>query len=133
MADFPGRVRRVWNWDYSLHIIPSPFVLFIVLPLFWVLLHHTTVGRSLYAIGATKRRHVSPAEHQPDEDAAFIASGVISALAGIVFTFGFPVREPITGRGSSRAPSRLYFGRRYGSRGKGTVTELCSLLLIGIY
>src|ERR1700674_3670147 len=35
--------------------IPIPFVLFIVLAvIFWMLLHHTTVGRSIYAIGGNQ-------------------------------------------------------------------------------
>ena len=55
VADFPPEYAEFGIGVIPYTFIPMPFVLFIVLALiFWVLLHHTTVGRSLYAIGGNQ-------------------------------------------------------------------------------
>src|ERR1700752_2219620 len=55
VADFPPEYTGFGIGVIPYTFIPMPFVLFIVLALiFWVGLHHTTVGRSLYAIGGNQ-------------------------------------------------------------------------------
>src|SRR5271166_1187179 len=57
VADFPPEYIAFGIGVVPYTFVPAPFALFIILALvFWVVLHHTTLGRSLYAIGGTKRR-----------------------------------------------------------------------------
>ena len=57
----------------------------------------------------------------------FMASGVISALAGIVFTFRFSSARADNGTGSSERDRGGVLGGVTVQGGKGTVTGVCSL------
>jgi rhamnose transport system permease protein len=132
VADFPPEYAEFGIGTIPYTFVPSPFVLFIVLALiFWVLLHHTTVGRSLYAIGGNQTAaRFSGVNINRMKMLLFIASGVISALAGIVFTFRFSSNG--TGFELS-AIAAVFLGGVTVQGGKGTVTGVVlSLLLIGI-
>ncbi len=55
VADFPPEYPAFGIEVVPHTFIPAPFSLFIVLAAaFWVVLHHTTVGRRLYAIGGNQ-------------------------------------------------------------------------------
>ena len=101
IADFPPEYTAFGIGNIPYTFIPSPFVLFIVLALiFWVLLHHTTIGRSLYAIGGNQMAaRFSGVNISRLKMLLFIASGTISALAGIIFTFRFSSARADNGAG----------------------------------
>src|SRR5271166_5986373 len=136
IADFPPEYTGFGIGNVPYTFIPSPFVLFIVLALiFWVLLHHTTVGRSIYAIGGNQTAaRFSGVNISRLKMLLFIASGVISALAGIVFTFRFSSSRADNGTGFElSAIAAVFLGGVTVQGGKGTVTGVVlSLLLIGI-
>jgi len=128
IADFPPEYTGFGIGVIPQTFIPMPFVLFIVLALiFWVGLHHTTVGRSLYAVGGNQTAaRFSGVNISRLKMLLFIASGVISALAGIVFTFRFSSSRADNGTGFELSAIAV-------QGGKGTVTGVVlSLLLIGV-
>src|SRR5271166_6021808 len=136
VADFPPEYAEFGIGNIGNTFIPSPFVLFIVLALiFWVLLHHTTIGRSIYAIGGNQTAaRFSGVNIGRLKMLLFVASGVISALAGIVFTFRFSSSRADNGTGFElSAIAAVFLGGVTVQGGKGTVTGVVlSLLLIGI-
>jgi rhamnose transport system permease protein len=71
--------------------IPNPTVLFAVLAvIFGVTLHRTSIGRSIFAIGANEEAaRFAGLRVKRIKFWLFVVSGVVSALAGIVFTFRF--------------------------------------------
>ena len=136
VADFPPEYAEFGIGNIGNTFIPSPFVLFIVLALiFWVLLHHTTIGRSIYAIGGNQTAaRFSGVNIGRLKMLLFVASGVISALAGIVFTFRFSSSRADNGTGFElSAIAAVFLGGVTVGGGKGTVTGVVlSLLFIGI-
>jgi rhamnose transport system permease protein len=136
IADFPPEYTAFGIGIVPNTFIPSPFVLFIVLALiFWVLLHHTTLGRSIYAIGGnpTTARFSGINLHR-FKLLLYVTSGVISALAGIVYTFRFSSSRADNGTGFElSAIAAVFLGGVTVQGGKGTITGVVlSLLLIGI-
>ncbi|MBV8376287.1 MAG: ABC transporter permease [Verrucomicrobia bacterium] len=136
VADYPPEYAEFGLGVVPYTFIPLPFVLFIILALiFWVLLHHTTVGRNIYAIGGNQMAaRFSGVNISRLKMLLFIASGVISALAGIVFTFRFSSSRADNGTGFElSAIAAVFLGGVTVQGGKGTVTGVVlSLLLIGI-
>ena len=136
VADFPPEYAEFGIGNVPYTFIPSPFVLFIVLAvIFWVLLHHTTVGRSIYAIGGNQTAaRFSGVNITRLKMLLFVASGLISALAGIVFSFRFSSSRADNGTGFElSAIAAVFLGGVTVQGGKGTVTGVVlSLLLIGI-
>ena len=136
VADFPPEYAEFGIGVIPYTFIPMPFVLFIVLALiFWILLHHTTVGRSLYAIGGNQTAaRFSGVNISRLKMLLFIVSGMISALAGIVFTFRFSSSRADNGTGFElSAIAAVFLGGILVQGGKGTVTGVAlALLLIGI-
>ena len=81
--------------------LPVPTLLFLIaLPIVWFYLSHTVSGRAVYAIGVNPeavrlaginvRRHVT---------AAYIASGFLAALAGVLLASRVGVAQPSVGVG----------------------------------
>jgi len=72
-------------------LIPWPFVVFAVLAvIFIVVLHFSRYGREIYAIGNNKEAALfSAVQVNRIKLVLFIVSGVLSALAGIIFTARF--------------------------------------------
>jgi rhamnose transport system permease protein len=136
VADFPPEYAEFGIGVVPHTFIPTPFVLFIVLALiFWILLHHTTVGRSIYAIGGNQTAaRFSGINLNRLKLLLYVASGVISALAGIVYTFRFSSSRADNGMGFElSAIAAVFLGGVTVQGGKGTVTGVVlSLLLIGI-
>jgi rhamnose transport system permease protein len=136
IADFPPEYTAFGIGIVPNTFIPSPFVLFIVLALiFWVLLHHTTLGRSIYAIGGNPTTaRFSGINLNRFKLLLYVTSGVISALAGIVYTFRFSSSRADNGTGFElSAIAAVFLGGVTVQGGKGTITGVVlSLLLIGI-
>jgi len=136
VADFPTEYTGFGIGVIPNTFIPLPFVLFIVLAvIFWVVLHHTTIGRSLYAVGGNQTAaRFSGVNISRLKMLLFILSGVISALAGIVFTFRFSSSRADNGTGFElSAIAAVFLGGVTVQGGKGTVTGVVlSLLLIGV-
>jgi len=136
IADFPPEYAEFGIGVVPNTFIPRPFVLFIVLTLiFWILLHHTTVGRSIYAIGGNPTAaRFSGINLNRLKLLLYVASGLISALAGIVYTFRFSSSRADNGTGFElSAIAAVFLGGVTVQGGKGTVTGVVlSLLLIGI-
>jgi rhamnose transport system permease protein len=134
VADFPPEYIAFGIGVVPYTFIPAPFALFIILAvLFWV--HHTTVGRSLYAIGGNQTAALfSGVNLSRLKMLLFVTSGMISALAGIVFTFRFSSSRADNGTGFElSAIAAVFLGGVTVQGGKGTVTGVVlSLLLIGI-
>jgi rhamnose transport system permease protein len=136
VADFPPEYTAFGIGVIPFTFIPMPFALFIILAVvFWILLHHTTVGRRLYAIGGNQTAALfSGVDLKRLKMLLFIASGAISALAGIVYTFRFSSSRADNGTGFElSAIAAVFLGGVTVQGGKGTVTGVVlSLLLIGI-
>ena len=136
VADFPSEYPAFGIEVVPHTFIPAPFSLFIVLAAaFWVVLHHTTVGRRLYAIGGNQTAALfSGINLGRFKIMLFVISGVISALAGIIFTFRFSSSRADNGTGFElSAIAAVFLGGVTVQGGKGTVTGVVlSLLLIGI-
>ncbi|HEY0792638.1 MAG TPA: ABC transporter permease [Chthoniobacterales bacterium] len=136
VADFPPESAAFGLGVIPFTFIPVPFALFIVLAaIFWVVLHHTTVGRSLYATGGNqKAARFSGVNISRLKMALFVVSGVISALAGIVYTFRFSSSRADNGTGFElSAIAAVFLGGVTVQGGKGTVTGVVlALLLIGV-
>ena len=136
VADFPPGYTAFGISVIPDTFIPAPFALFIILAVvFWVVLHHTTVGRSLFAIGGNQTAALfSGINLSRLKLLLFVTSGVVSALAGIVFTFRFSSSRADNGTGFElSAIAAVFLGGVTVQGGKGTVTGVVlSLLLIGI-
>src|SRR6516164_2696669 len=136
VADFPPEYASFGIGVIPATFIPAPFVLFIILAvIFWVLLHHTTAGRCLYAIGGNQTAALfSGVNISRFKTLLFVASGVISALAGIVYTFRFSSSRADNGTGFElSAIAAVFLGGVTVQGGKGTVTGVVlSLSLIEI-
>lgn len=136
VADFPPEYIAFGIGVVPFTFIPVPFALFIILAVvFWVVLHHTTLGRSLYAIGGNQTAALfSGINLSRLKMLLFVTSGIISALAGIVFTFRFSSSRADNGTGFElSAIAAVFLGGVTVQGGKGTVTGVVlSLLLIGI-
>src|SRR6516225_4827235 len=136
VADFPTAYTEFGIGVIPYTFIPAPFTLFIILAVFyWVLLHHSTVGRRLYAIGGNETAAVfSGVNLGRLKMWLFIASGAISALAGIVYTFRFSSSRADNGTGFElSAIAAVFLGGVTVQGGKGTVTGVVlSLSLIEI-
>ena len=136
IADFPPEYTGFGIGVIPYTFIPAPFSLFIILAIvFWLLLHHTTIGRRIYAVGGNQTAALfSGVNISRLKVSLFIASGVISALAGIIYTLRFSSSRADNGTGFElSAIAAVILGGVTVQGGKGTITGVVlSLLLIGI-
>ena len=136
VADFPPEYTSFGLGVIPGTFIPEPFALFIILALvFWIILHHTTLGRRLYAIGGNPTAALfSGIDLKRLKILLFVSSGFISALAGIVYTFRFSSSRGDNGTGFElSAIAAVFLGGVTVQGGKGTIAGVVlSLLLIGI-
>ena len=91
VADFP---QKFTTWGFGSVAgtqIPNPMILFAILAvIFGVTLHMTGIGRSIFAMGANEEAaHFSGVRVKRIKFWLFVITGMVSALAGIVFTFRF--------------------------------------------
>lgn len=101
VADFPARYTDLGFGTFAGTDIPNPIVLFAVLAvLFGFVLHRTAIGRSVFAIGANEEAaFFSGLRVKRIKLWLFVVSGLISALAGIVYTFRFSSARADNGAG----------------------------------
>jgi rhamnose transport system permease protein len=81
--------------------LPNPFIVYVVLAIvFGFVLHRTTFGRSLFAIGANEEAaFFSGLRVKRIKLGLFVLSGAISALAGIIFALRFGSARADNGTG----------------------------------
>ncbi|MGF6776853.1 ABC transporter permease [Paraburkholderia sp. GAS334] len=136
VADFPAAYTAFGMDTLWSSFIPLPFVIVIVCAVvFTVLLQATPFGRSLYAIGAN-----STAAAFSGIDVAkirlrlFVTSGVLSALAGIVYTLRFTSARGDNGEGFELSViAAVLFGGVSIFGGRGSMYGvLLSLLIVGV-
>jgi rhamnose transport system permease protein len=101
VADLPAQYT---DWAFGTFAgteIPNPFVVFVVLAVvFGFVLHRTTLGRSLFAIGANEEAaFFSGLRVKRIKLALFVVSGVVSALAGVIFALRFGSARADNGTG----------------------------------
>jgi len=91
VADFPTEYTNLGFGTLPGTEIPLPIVLFVLLALtVGVLLHATPFGRALYAIGSSETAaRFSGLRVERSKLTLFVLSGLMSALAGMVYTFRF--------------------------------------------
>jgi rhamnose transport system permease protein len=113
VTEFPQNYLNLGQGSFAGTQIPNPTILFVVLAvIFGVVLHRTAVGRAIFAIGANdEAARFSGLRVKRIKFWLFVASGLISALAGLVFTFRF---------GSSR-----------GDNGTGLELSVVACVLLG--
>ena len=101
VADFPNSYTNLGFGNFAGTQIPNPIVLFAALALiFGFVLHRTSAGRSVFAIGANEEAaYFSGLRVKRVKLWLFVVSGLISALAGIVFTFRFASARADNGTG----------------------------------
>jgi rhamnose transport system permease protein len=135
VADFPAGYTAFGINNLGSTFIPLPFVFVIVgAVVFTVLLQATAFGRSLYAIGANPTAATfSGIEVAKIRLRLFVLSGVMSALAGVVYTLRFTSARGDNGEGFELSViAAVLFGgvSIFGGRGS-MVGVLLSLLIIG--
>ncbi|MEW9584959.1 ABC transporter permease [Paraburkholderia sp. DGU8] len=136
VADFPPAYTAFGMNTLGASFIPLPFVIVIVGALvFTVLLQSTAFGRSLYAIGANPTAAAfSGIEVARLRLRLFVLSGVMSALAGVVYTLRFTSARGDNGEGFELSViAAVLFGgvSIFGGRGS-MIGVLLSLLIIGV-
>jgi rhamnose transport system permease protein len=101
VADFPEQYTNLGFGSFAGTQIPNPIVLFAVLAaIFAFVLHRTTLGRSIFAIGANQEAaFFSGLRVKRIKLALFVVSGAISALAGIVYALRFGSARADNGTG----------------------------------
>ena len=101
VADLPTQYT---DWAFGTFAgtqIPNPFVVFVVLAVvFGFVLHRTTLGRSLFAIGANQEAaFFSGLRVKRIKLGLFVLSGVVAALAGVIFALRFGSARADNGTG----------------------------------
>ncbi|HEX7937231.1 MAG TPA: ABC transporter permease [Paraburkholderia sp.] len=136
VADFPAAYTAFGMDTLGSTFIPLPFAIVMVgAVLFTVLLQSTAFGRSLYAIGANPTAAAfSGIEVAKIRLRLFVLSGLMSALAGIVYTLRFTSARGDNGEGFELSViAAVLFGgvSIFGGRGS-MIGVLLSLLIIGV-
>ncbi|WP_175709969.1 ABC transporter permease [Burkholderia ambifaria] len=136
IADFPAAYTSFGMNTVGATFIPAPFVIVIVAAvLFTVLLQATAFGRSLYAIGSNHQAAAfSGIDVKKTKLKLFVLSGVMSAIAGIVYTLRFTSARGDNGEGFELAViAAVLFGGVSIFGGRGSLYGvLLSLLIVGV-
>jgi rhamnose transport system permease protein len=135
VTDFP---KPFTDWGFGTFAgtqIPNPFVLFMVLAVvFYIVLHWTGIGRSIFAMGANEEAaRFSGIRVKRIKFWLFVVSGAMSALAGVVFAFQFASARADNGIGlelSVVAVVLLGGVSIFGGRGH-LLGVICAMLLLG--
>lgn len=134
IADFPP---DYCNLGFGvIGFLPIPFLLFLFLvTLTAIAVHATPFGRALFAIGGNEiAARFSGVRTRRIKLILFTLSGLVSALAGIVYTFRFVSSRADNGTGFElSALAAVFLGGVSVAGGKGSVFgTFLSLLLIGV-
>lgn len=136
VADFPASYTAFGMDTLGGSFIPLPFTIVAVgAVLFATVLHATPFGRSLYAIGANaSAARFSGIDVQKIKLRMFVLSGVVSAIAGIIFTLRFTSARGDNGEGFELAViAAVLFGGVSIFGGRGSLYGvLLSLLIVGV-
>ncbi|MFC4454173.1 ABC transporter permease [Deinococcus sonorensis] len=136
IADFPPFYTNLGFGTVPGTAIPIPMALFAVLAVLTaVLLHATAFGRRLYAIGANSMAaRFAGVQVERIKLLLFVMSGLMAALAGIVYTFRFSSARGDNGTGLELgviAAVLLGGVSIFGGRGS-VVGAVAAVFLIGI-
>ncbi|MEV6608908.1 ABC transporter permease [Kutzneria sp. NPDC051319] len=101
VADFPDSYTQFGTTPVPGTWIPYPILLFAVLAVvFGLLLHATTFGRAVFAIGANEEAaRFSGIRVKRIKFILFVLTGAVAALAGIVYTLRFASARADNGTG----------------------------------
>jgi rhamnose transport system permease protein len=101
VADFPESYTQFGTTPVPGTWIPYPILLFAVLAIvFGLLLHATTFGRAVFAIGANEEAaRFSGIRVKRIKFILFVLTGAVAALAGIVYTLRFASARADNGTG----------------------------------
>lgn len=136
VADFPASYTAFGMNTLVGTFIPQPFAIVVVAAvIFGVVLHATPFGRSLYAIGANpSAARFSGIDVGKAKLRLFVLSGVVSAIAGIIFTLRFTSARGDNGEGFELAViAAVLFGGVSIFGGRGSLYGvLLSLLIVGV-
>jgi rhamnose transport system permease protein len=135
VADFPTEFT---DWGFGTFAgtqIPNPTIVFVVLAvIFGVVLHRTGIGRSIFAMGANEEAaRFSGVRVKRIKFWLFVVTGMVSALAGIIYTFRFASARADNGAGlelSVVACVLLGGVSIFGGRGH-LLGVICAVLLLG--
>ncbi len=96
ISNFPSAFTTFGFGSVPGTLIPWPFVVFVILViLFMVVLHQSWLGRQIYAVGNNKEAARFTGIHVANlKLMLFVLSGLLSALAGIIFTARFSSARP---------------------------------------
>jgi rhamnose transport system permease protein len=113
VTEFPSDYLNLGQGSFAGTDIPNPTILFAILAvIFGVALHRTALGRSIFAIGANdEAARFAGLRVKRIRFWLFVVSGVVSALAGIVYT--------------------LRFGSARGDNGAGLELSVVACVLLG--
>jgi rhamnose transport system permease protein len=136
VADFPASYTAFGMNPLGATFIPQPFAIVIVgAVLFGIVLHATPFGRSLYAIGANpSAARFSGIDVSRAKLRLFVLSGLVSAIAGVIFTLRFTSARGDNGEGFELAViAAVLFGGVSIFGGRGSLYGvLLSLLIVGV-
>ncbi|MGN6317052.1 ABC transporter permease [Trinickia sp.] len=136
IADFPAAYTAFGMDTLGATHIPLPFMTVIVAAaLFCTVLHATPFGRSLYAIGANGcAARFSGIDVNRIKLRLFVLSGLVSAVAGIIFTLRFTSARGDNGEGFELAViAAVLFGGVSIFGGRGSLYGvLLSVLIVGV-
>ncbi|KPC53189.1 ABC transporter permease [Amantichitinum ursilacus] len=136
IADFPTALTTFGISNVGDTFIPQPFVIVIVAAIgFTVLLQATAFGRSLYAIGSNQTAaRFSGINVSRARLILYVVSGLMSALAGIIYTLRFSSARGDNGEGFELSVvAAVLFGGVSIFGGKGSLPGvLLSLVIIAV-
>jgi rhamnose transport system permease protein len=135
VADFP---QTYTDWGFGTFAgtqIPNPIVVFAVLALiFGFVLHRTAFGRSVYAIGANEEAaFFSGLRVKRVKLLLFTITGLVAALAGLIYTFRFASARADNGTGLELSVvAAVLLGGVSIFGGRGTMFGVvCAVFLLG--
>jgi rhamnose transport system permease protein len=136
VSNFPSAFTNFGFGSVPGTLIPWPFVVFVILVLiFMVVLHWSWIGRQIYAVGNNKEAARFAGIRVADlKLTLFVLSGLLAALAGIIFTARFSSARPDNALGFELdVVTIVLLGGVNIFGGRGTlVGVILSLFIIGI-
>ncbi len=136
VSNFPSAFTTFGFGSVPGTLIPWPFVVFVILALiFMVVLHWSWIGRQIYAVGNNKEAARFAGIRVADlKLTLFVLSGLLAALAGIIFTARFSSARPDNALGFELdVVTIVLLGGVNIFGGRGTlVGVILSLFIIGI-
>ena len=135
VTEFPSNYLNYGQGSFAGTQIPNPTILFVILAvIFGVALHRTAVGRSIFAVGANEEAaRFAGLRVKRIKFWLFVVSGVVSALAGFVYTFRFGSARGDNGTGLELSVvACVLLGGVSIFGGRGTIAGvILALLLLG--